>query len=198
MANVCIPVEVLNPIMQRAFKEADKIGYLNCSKPESGKFMEQLEAIPEIGGVLKEYMPKERVIRYIKDAILHDYTDKKKEEAQPPVKDVLEWCRKEFEIPTLQEIEHIKRPYHEVMLFRSTQANTYVVVADGSVMQWETALKKALVYLVDKPFTGQIGTMVRVVLSLYGRFKPVPKGEQVELKKALSLIGGTFRLYAAR
>ena len=190
-----IPDEVAKAVSDVVWSEADKIGYLTCTKPQSAAFMEALVQMPNVGGVLLNYMQRAVVKTYIKDSILHDYTDKMKASKVPNLETLRDWCRTALAIPDLEVLENIDKPWTKISVFSSIAARTYVVVVDGSFKQWGTALQKALTYMVDKPFATRIGFTVRLGLSLYCKGTPISRIERVELYKALSFIGGIYRLY---
>ena len=52
----------------------DERNYLGQSRKENGKLMAELVSMPEIGGVLSEYMAKSAIKTYIKDAIINAYS----------------------------------------------------------------------------------------------------------------------------
>lgn len=132
---------------------------------------------------------------YIKDAILHDYTDKKKAEQVPTQEVLWEWCKKRLELPDLVLVENINQPWYKIMLFASHSSKTYVVVSDGSYKQWGIAVQKALLYCAEKPFAKKIGVTIRLVLSLYCRGTPVSHIEKEMLATALNFLNGKYRLY---
>ena len=69
-----LPADKQKRIRALIFGKADQFGYATSGRIENGRFLDQLVNDPEIGGVLKEYMEKERVRTYIKDAVLNAYT----------------------------------------------------------------------------------------------------------------------------
>lgn len=190
-----IPDDVANKLVEVVCAEAERVGYLNFTKPQSATFMEALVQMPNVGGVLLNYMEKGAVKTYIKDAILHDYTDKKKAEQVPTAETLLEWSKKRFNLPDLALVENINQAWYKIMLFASHSTKSYVVVADGSYKQWGIAVQKALIYCAEKPFAKKIGFTTHLVLSLYCRGTPVSHIEKAILKTALDFLNGAYRLY---
>lgn len=68
-------------IREGIFKKADSFGYSSNGRVDNGRFMDELVEDSEIGGVLKQYMTKERVRTYIKDSELNAYAKKKVNDA---------------------------------------------------------------------------------------------------------------------
>lgn len=71
-----LPSEKAKRIKQLIFQRADEFGYATSGRIENGRFLDELVNDPDIGGVLKEYMEKERIRTYIKDGVLNAYTKK--------------------------------------------------------------------------------------------------------------------------
>ena len=190
-----IPENVIQEIMTIVYAKADEVGYLTFTKPQSGAFMDVLVQMPEVGGVLSSFMEKGKVKTYIKDAILHDYTDKKKLEQVPNAESFVKWCREKYGMTDVGVMESIDKPWRKIALLISPSTKTYFVIADGSFKQWGVALQKALEYMSDKPFVYRIGNTVRIVLSLYCKGTPLSHIDKTQLAKALAFIGGSYRLY---
>ena len=73
MANA-LPKNIQAKVKRAVYKKADEFGYMECGRIESGRFLDTLVDDPEVGKVIIEYMPKERVRTYIKDGVLNAYT----------------------------------------------------------------------------------------------------------------------------
>ncbi|MPN59438.1 hypothetical protein SDC9_207159 [bioreactor metagenome] len=107
--------------------------------------MDDLLNDANIGGRIREYVPSDRIRTYIKDAILNAYTKDKKRQilnADSPIDLVREHFHSESTIATDGE---------EVSLCISTDLSRKFVVCTGTVLKWETALRKALEYIVRTP-----------------------------------------------
>lgn len=192
---IVIPDKVLQGVKDFVFAKADEVGYLTYTKPQSSAFMDSLVHMPEVGGVLGSFIEKGKVKTYIKDVILHNYTDNKKAERVPTEKDLICWCQEYYKISDVVMLDNIDQSWKKIMLLFSNSTKTYFVVADGSYKQWGVAMQKALEYIVDKPFANRVGATIRVVLSLYCKGTPVSHVEKIYLNKALEFMGGAFRLY---
>ena len=77
MAKTSVPESKLKKVKSTIIKKADEFGYLTRSHIENGTFMDNLVNDPDVGGILKEYMPKESIRTYIKDGVLNAYTKSK-------------------------------------------------------------------------------------------------------------------------
>ena len=82
MSNI-IPEKVAKTVKQTVYLEADKVNYLSRSRTENGIFLAQLVSMPTVGGKLSQYMRKDAIRTYIKDAILNRYSKDKTGEAKP-------------------------------------------------------------------------------------------------------------------
>lgn len=130
------------------YKRADEFGYLTSGRKESGQFMDDLVEDPEIGGVLNEYMTKERIRTYIKDGILNAYTkarNKKVLSATTPENVVKQLYNCEANV-----IQKGTGKESDLYVLRSTEGKIFVV-SGGTVFKWETALRKALEIIAREP-----------------------------------------------
>ena len=69
-----LPPQVRTKITKLVYEKADEFGYMECDRVQNSQFMDILVEDREVGGVLQQYMQKERVRTYIKDTILNRYT----------------------------------------------------------------------------------------------------------------------------
>lgn len=147
MANA-LPKIIQGKIKAIVFKKADEFGYMECGRIESGKFLDMLVEDEEVGKVINQYMPKERVRTYIKDGILNAYTKaftRKALASSTPEKTILDIYGDEAMI-----IHEGKGKQSGLFVLRSGSGKIYVV-SGGTVLKWETALRKALDVLASKP-----------------------------------------------
>ena len=83
----------------------------------------------------------------------------------------------------------------KISLFKSPEDNCFVVVADGTYLKWETALRKALLYIAAKPFSTQDGMRVFVLLALFARHQKVSPSDASQLDKALKICNALAVVY---
>lgn len=178
-----LPPKVAKQIKALVYKKADKFKYLAKSRPENNRFIENLLSDPEIGGKLSTFMRKERIKTYIKDGILNRYSKNKTQAAR--LEDPRAVIEKKLGFRT-KEVE--SDPMKKVALFKSIGRKTqdqYVVVAEGTYVKWETALKKALMYSQGKPFTEKSDTSIHILLCIFAQDKKIPPSDKKALEKAL-------------
>jgi len=139
-----LPKDKSEKIRKLVFLKADEHGLLISGRVENGKFIDSLVDDPEVGGVLSEYMEKEKVRTYIKDGILNAYTKSKKNEI----------LKGNSPINTIQSIyskhTNIIHKEHDISVCLSDDDEVYVV-SSGTYLKWETALRKALELIASKP-----------------------------------------------
>ena len=143
-----LPSKKRREIFDAIYKKADAFGYMECGRIDSGRFMDELVEDPEIGGKLADYMQKERIRTYIKDTVLNRYTKKKKEEALAlltPEKTI-----KEVYGVDAAFIDKIALKGNRLDILRSEDGCIFVV-SNGTALKWETALRKALETIANKP-----------------------------------------------
>ena len=73
----------------------------------------------------------------------------------------------------------------DVFLYKATGDRCYVVVAVGTYLKWETALRKALVYVASKPFSANSHMETRIMLALFARHQKIPSSDVWYLQKAV-------------
>lgn len=184
-----LPDHIVKVIKEAVFKAADEAGY-PLSRPNSGVFIDKLVENPDIGGKLSAFMDKSRVRTYIKDGILNRYTKDKKSEKKPVgFEDIIEKCL------------NVKCAFAEadgdqqIKLYKGLGIN--VVVADGTFLKWETALRKALIY-VAKNSLSKNGNDTKVLLSLFANNKKISTPDKLLLQEALLLCNGCCHIYGER
>lgn len=148
MSKKVLTKETEKRVKKAIYKKADEFGYLTSGRVESGQFMDSLVAAPDIGGVLKEYMPKENIRTYIKDGVLNAYTKAKKNillDAMAP-----EAVIQKVYVKTAVIIQSCSGKNAGVFVLRDDDGRIYVI-SSGTVQKWETALRKALDIIAREP-----------------------------------------------
>lgn len=177
-----LPNEKAKLIKTRIFQKADEVGYARSGRIENGKFLDDLVENPEIGGVLKEYMDKARVRTYIKDGVLNAYTKKliKAALASKKPKQVIHLAFDD-QAEVIQKKENIS-------VLRS-EAGTIYVVSNGTVLKWETALKKALELIALEPTLIQNHTPPKICLHLGVLSSTLADSDKACIRTALDIVG---------
>lgn len=173
-------------IKKAIFKKADEYGYLACGRVQSGQFMDELVDDPEVGGVLKEYMSKERVRTYIKDGVLNAYSKEKN-------KEILSSINPESTIKRLFQyeaaiIQHCSGKYRDVFVLRSTEGLIFVV-SGGTTIKWETALRKALDIIANESGLTIEGKTPYIALQLTDTSQEMTAADRNHIENALAAIG---------
>lgn len=182
-----IPDEIAKVIKDIVFIEAERINYLARSRNDNGGFLDQLVLMPEIGGKLSQYMKKAEVRTYIKDAILNRYSKDKTQQKRPDNTKVIT----ELGLNAIF-IECDKG--NSIDLYRSIDDNCFVVITDGTVLKWETALRKALSYIAEKPFS-QRDASIKIILVLFARCRKITPSDIHQLSKTLSFCNAIPYIY---
>jgi len=185
-----VPDDIAKEIKECVFQEADRVNYLARSRTDNGNFLAQLVAMAKVGGRLSQYMKKAEIRTYIKDAILNRYSKDKTQEERPD--DLGRIILKEIGIQAHFEEEDAKS---QITLFKSPSDSCFVVVVDGTVLKWETALRKALLYIASKPFSQNSNASIKVVLTLFARHQKVSPSDFRHLEKALSMCNARPYIY---
>lgn len=129
-----LPKAVEKRIKGLIYERADAFGYACRNRTDNSIFMDELVSDPEIGGILREYYPGERVRTYIKDAVLNAYTKQKN-------KQILN----ALDLPKIltrlygEDISFVQNIDTDTSLLRAQSGRLYVV-GKGTILKWETAL----------------------------------------------------------
>lgn len=189
MSNI-IPEKVAKNVKQTVYLEADKVNYLSRSRTENGIFLAQLVSMPTVGGKLSQYMRKDAIRTYIKDAILNRYSKDKTGEAKPD-----DLCLIISQIFGLEAQLIEENSKTKTSLFYAEGGMHVIVVADGTVLKWETALRKALVLVASTPLTERCETTVSILLTLFARHQKVSPSDEKCIQKALSICNAKAYIY---
>ena len=140
MAKVLTP-DKKTAVKKAIYKKADEFNYASRSRSDCGRFMDDLVTDDEVSGVLKNYMAKEKIRTYIKDGVLNAYTKeltKKALKAASPTDTIKQFYNVESSV-----IQKGKGKDVGLTVSRSVNGRIFVI-SSGTVLKWETALRKAL------------------------------------------------------
>lgn len=183
------PANVAREIKELVYAAADDFGYLRRGRVENGQFIAELVKREEVGQVLKYYMATGEVRTYIKDAILNRYSKDKAAEASPDDFETLLLSKYGMDYVEMESLQGGRLRLH-----RCLSEAGYVVSSVGTYLKWETALRKALLYVPGKPFA-QSPKEVKLLLVLYAQGRPIPDPDRRLLEKALSPCGAAVHIY---
>lgn len=185
MAN-SLPKPVQAKIKKVVFKKADDFGYMECGRVESGRFLDMLVDDPEVGKVIIEYMPKERVRTYIKDGVLNAYTKAatKKALAASTPENVIKSVFDE----TAAVIQEGKGKQSGLFVLRAESGNIYVL-SGGTVLKWETSLRKALEIIANEPNLTISGKAPSICLKLSLTGQSLTEADKAHISTAVGAVG---------
>ena len=186
MAKNSMPKKVRDKIFAIVYKKADDFGYMECDRVQSGQFMDLLVDDPDVGLILIEYMPKERVRTYIKDTILNRYTKLVNHRALAAV--TPEDTIKEVYGEEAAIIDDVTSKGNVLSILRSETGNIYVV-SNGTVLKWETALRKALEIIASKPTLSVEDKSPSVCLKLSTPTQSLTDADKKLIQSALGAVG---------
>ena len=188
-----IPQCVARKIKKVVFEAADGARYLGMARTDSGAFINGLVTRPDVGGEIIKYVSRDRVRHYIKDGILNRYSKDKTREATPD--DLKPIVKSTYGLDAEESHNEDK-----LRLYRSTtpeRANEYVVMSEGTVLKWEAALKRALLFISAKPFS-KTASEIHTLLLLFAQHKPVPPSDKKNLENALKRCGAKPYIFGER
>lgn len=184
--------EVQEAVKKSAHRKADIHSYLHKSRNENGVFMDNLIKDPEVGGVLEKHMKKAEIKTYIKDSILNRYSkDKALEALARDTEAAIRIARKVFR---QESIEIDKQPAKMLFLLRLENGDI-LLVAQGTLLKWETALRKALEFITKSPgLPPPDNTKLHILLNIAVLGKPFTNADRTHLQSTLAHIGVMLHL----
>lgn len=185
MATV-LPKKKAALVKTRVYAKADEFGYSTRSRTENNQFLDSLVEDPEIGGVLREYLVKEKVRTYIKDGILNAY-------AKQFTKNVLDEVSP---TDTIQQIYGVSSSVIQqctgkdarVSVSRSDDGRIFVV-SGGTVLKWETAMRKALELIARESGLTIDGKTPAICLHLVATNNSLTVADKKHITTALGAVG---------
>lgn len=181
-----LPSKKKNQIEALIYAKADDVGYRTLSRPESSQFLDSLVEDTAVGGVLREYYPKENVRTYIKDGILNAYMKRFTKGALDEVSPT----------DTIQQIYGVSSSVIQqctgknarVSVSRSDDGRIFVV-SGGTVLKWETALRKALELIARETGLSVDGKTPEICLHLVATNHSLTVADKKHIATALDAVG---------
>jgi hypothetical protein len=181
--SVNLPTDVQDKVKQAVYRKADEFAYMHKSRVENSVFMANLVKDPEVGGVLAQYLEKADIKTYVKDAVLNRYTKDKKKKVLPSKSAGL--------LPMVKKLYHQEafpiESSNPVFLFR-LENNNILLIAQGTLTKWETALRKALEFIERAPGLPPEKEALHIVLNIATLGKPMTAADREHLTKTLTYV----------
>ncbi len=179
-----LPNDVMLDVRRTIYEKADEVDYMHKSRQENGDFMDKLVRDNRVGGILSQYLPKERIRTYIKDGVLRVYTKEKRENALPAKsKDIIPIVE-ELYGQGICEIDNS----NDLFLFKLDDGNL-LLMATGTLLKWETALRKALEFISKAPGLPPAEAKLHILLIIAVLNCPTTAPDRKHLISALDYIG---------
>lgn len=179
---VKLPPDVREPIKKLVFERANEFEYGTRTRIENGAFLNTLAEEPQIGGLLKLYMPEKAVRTYIKDGILNAY-------AKGEVRKKLNSISHE---DVIRQVYHVEAKevgkVNQTCIYRSNSNDAYLIHT-GTYLKWETALRKLLECVAATDSISEKANTINLCLLLSVCNGEMTLADQTQLEKALDYIG---------
>lgn len=183
---VLLPRQKATLVKTRVYTKADEFGYSTRSRTENNHFIDELVDDDEIGGVLREYLTKEKVRTYIKDGILNAYSKQLTKNALDDVSPGAT-IQQMYGVPS-SIIQQCSGKDARVSVSRAEDGRIFVI-SGGTVLKWETALRKAL-ELIARESGLTIGEKTPAIcLHLVPTNNSLTVADKNHIKTALASIG---------
>ncbi len=184
MAKVLTP-DKKSAVKKTIYKKADEFNYASRSRIDCGRFMDELVTDDEVGSVLNNYMAKEKIRTYIKDGVLNAYTKEltaKALKATSPTDTITQFYSVESSV-----IQKGKGKDIGLTVTRSVDGKIFVV-SGGTVLKWETALRKALELIAKESGLTVNGNTPSVCLHLAVIGQDLTDADKQHINTALAAI----------
>lgn len=188
-----LPAKIVKQVKLAVYKKADEQGYGSRTRADSGTFMDSLVSDIEVGGVLKNYMDNAVIRTYIKDGILNAYTKQRAKEILS-AKSAIDSVKEIFNTDVLVVHKH-KDNGKEITICRSDEGKLFVV-SEGTVLKWETALRKALELIAREPGLIIGGITPSICLQLADISASITDGDKKHIATALAAISVKARFFS--
>jgi len=177
-----LPSKVQKQIKETIFKKADIHNYMSKGRIENGQFIENLVKDSSVGGVIANYLAKSKIKTYIKDGVLNRYAKDKTNEALDL--DEKELIRNKFQ-QEAYEIDKVVR--NRLSLYRLENGDILLLVR-GTLIKWETALRKALEYTAAAPGLPPKDEKFHVMMSIAVIGNGITESDKQHITDALGLV----------
>ncbi len=177
---IVIPDDVKAQVVSRVRACLDDAGYFSQALTDNSQLFDSMTADPLIGGVLGQYMKKEKIRTYIKDGIIGKYAKLKNEEmlSTEKVKADLE----NFEGSPIS----ILSDKGQVIVGINDTDGAIIYAAKGTVLKWESALRKVLENRAKSQ--NQENMIIRMYLILSNTGRKLTEAEQQSISKTLGIV----------
>lgn len=145
---IVLPKKKANLVKTRVYAKADEFGYSTRSRSENNQFIDSLVDDADIGGVVREYLAKEKVRTYIKDGILNAYAKRFTKNALDEVSPT-DSIQQVYGVSSTV-VQQCTGKDARLSVSRSEDGRIFVV-SGGTVLKWEIALRKALELIAREP-----------------------------------------------
>lgn len=176
-----IPSNIKSLVEDRCFELLDEWRYLNRSRIENGRFMDQLVEHRDVGKKLQDFIDAAATRKYIKDVIVNKYAKKKRVMPRE-----IDGVLKVITTDLLEEIDWVEEDH--LSLHRANYG-LLIVTARTTFVKWETGLRKILLYVNLKPVLRDPTQNVTKVLAVFEHSSDVNETDRNELGSALGMIG---------
>lgn len=180
---VQIPTKIAKELRNRVFELCDKFDYCARGRSDSAKFMNDLAANPQVGGVISNFTTSEKVRTYIKDALLNAYSKKHVRDKEKSIN--LQATLSKFYKKELKQV--LEKGKLSVWKDEEDSESIYIVHF-GTLVKWETALRKALEYIASTDHIRKMNLRPKICLALIIQIDDLTDGDKGLIKTALDLI----------
>ena len=184
MTTTRIPKNIADSVKKTAFELCNKFNYSRRSRAENNAFITNLVNNPQVGGILQQYVPQDKIRTYIKDAVLHQYSRRLAKNLIDKI-DIGEILSRKFKT----QLTKVGRSSNNSYIFKQNGSQKqYYIAKIGTLVKWETALRKALEYRSTNKMLSDVSANVNICLILLANGGTLTKGDKQQIETVLNYI----------
>lgn len=183
--SVQLPRDVQKRVKAEIYRQADETHYLRMGRIDNGIFMDSLLACEDVGGVLRQYMPSEKVRTYIKDGVLNRYS----KDRRPLERDI------DTVIDSTYGLGAVEIEYRKPVSLHRLDSGELLVASRGAYAKWETAVRRMLEFMAAAPGLTDGSRAPRKLLVLFSGGAIINRADRELLCRGLQLLGIEMAVY---
>lgn len=183
--SIQLPRDIQKSVKAEIYRQADQTHYLRMGRIENGLFMDSLLASEDVGGVLRQYMPSEKVRTYIKDGVLNRYA----KDRRPLERDI------DVAINSVFGSDAVEIEYRKPVSLHRLDSGELLVASRGTYAKWETAVRRMLEFMAAAPGLRDGAHKPRKLLVLFSGGAAINRADRELLCRGLRLLGIEMAVY---
>lgn len=183
--SVQLPRDVQKRVKAEIYRQADETNYMRMSRIDNGLFMDSLLACEEVGDVLRQYMPSDKVRTYIKDGVLNRYS----KDRRPLERDI------DTVIDSTYGVGAVEIEYSKPVSLHRLDSGELLVASRGTYAKWETAVRRMIEFMAAAPGLRDGSQPPRKLLVLFSGGAVINRADRELVCRGLRLLAIEMAVY---